>query len=172
MKYRILILVALVTTLLVACDNQIGDYVSASSISRNGFARNAAEIRELNGEEVKLWGYVDYGNLYGDESARSILGDLWSGEGPDADTWRFNLKTSADSEVGQSFAVYVPNDAGRDELLQAFVADAAAGQPTQVFVTGKIFADDAPTNTADLTALHMELDSSDAVQLEPPEGGQ
>ncbi len=47
-----------------------------------------------------------------------ILGDWWSGEGPDATTWRFNLKAEADDEVGHSFPVHVPNDPGRDDLLR------------------------------------------------------
>ena len=72
--------------LLAACQQQVGDYVAASSLSRNGFARDGAALREADGHVVKLWGYVDHGNLYGDAGAQAILGDWWSGEGLEAST--------------------------------------------------------------------------------------
>ncbi len=52
------------------------DYMAASSLSRNGFAINDDEMRQLDGQEVMLWGYVDHGNLYGDESAQADPGRL------------------------------------------------------------------------------------------------
>ena len=158
-----------VTLYLSGCSGQTGDYVAASSISRNGFARDAAAMRKMDGQEVKLWGFVDHGNLYGDEGAKEILGDWWSGEGPTATTWRFNLKANEDDEVGQSFAVHVPNDEGRDALFRTFVADAGAGKPTKVFLRGRLRTFDAPTNAAALTGLRMELESSDDIRLEPPD---
>jgi hypothetical protein len=167
-KYLSFIMIA-ATLFLAGCSEQIGDYVAASAISRNGFARNAAEARRLHGQEVKLWGFVDHGNLYGDEGARQILGERWSGEGPNATTWRFNLKARADDEVGHSFAVNVPNEPGRDDLLKAFLADASAGKPTKVFLKGKLFTFDAPTNAAPLTGLSMDLQSSRDILFELPE---
>jgi hypothetical protein len=166
-KYLNLIILA-ATLLATGCNKQIGDYVAASSISRNGFARDAEAMRRLNGQEIKVWGFVDSGNIYGDADAKEILGALWSSEGPDAATWRFNLKADPDDKTGNSFPVLVPNDPGRDELLRAFVADANAQRPTRVFVTGKLHTFDAPTNTGALTGLTMELRSSNDILLEPP----
>ena len=154
-------LTMLVASLLVAaCQQSVGDYVAASSISKDGFARNGQQVRALDGQVVKLWGYVDQGNIYGDEGARAILGDWWSGAGPDASTWRFNLKAHAGDATGQSFAVIVPNDEGRDELLRQFVADAQAQRPTKVYLTGTLSTFDAPANNRSLTGLTMELQSS------------
>jgi heat shock protein HslJ len=143
------------------------DYVAASSITKNGFAVDGKAMRALDGQEMKIWGFVDHGNLYGDESAKAILEDWWSGEGPTATTWRFNLKASADDAVGHSFEVRVPNDQGRDDLLRAFVADAQAQRPTKVFVKGKMFTFDAPTGGAALTGLQLELASSGDILLVP-----
>lgn len=145
------------------------DYIAASSFSKDGFARDAETIRELEGQMVKIWGFVDHNNLYGDEGAQAILGDWWSGTGPNDTTWRFNLKAQAHDAAGKSFAVYVPNDEGRDELLKAFLADARAQKPTKVFVKGTIFTFDAPTNAASLTGLRMDLSSSHDILLEPSE---
>ena len=167
-KYLGLIILA-ATLLLAGCSQQIGDYVAASSISRNGFARDAAAMRKLDGQEIKIWGFVDHDNLYGDEGAKEILGDRWSGEGLSPTTWRVDLKAKADDEAGHSFSVHVPNDPGRDDLLKAFVADARAGKPTRVFVKGRIFTFDAPTNVTPLTGLYMELQSSDNIRLQLPE---
>jgi hypothetical protein len=125
-------------------------------------------MRRLDGQEIKVWGFVDSGNIYGDADAKEILGALWSSEGPDAATWRFNLKADPDDKTGNSFPVLVPNDPGRDELLRAFVADANAQRPTRVFVTGKLHTFDAPTNTGALTGLTIELRSSNDILLEPP----
>ena len=158
----------IISLLLAGCVPQGGDYVPASSISQNGFARNGQATPIVSGQEIKLWGYVDHGNLYGDEGVRKILEEWWSGEGPTATTWRFNLKANADDEIGRSFAVHVPNDAGRDALLKQFLADAQAQKPTRVFVKGKLFTFDAPTNEATLTGLTMELQSSDDISFEPP----
>jgi heat shock protein HslJ len=144
------------------------DYRAASSISKNGFAINDDEIRQLDGQEVMLWGYVDHGNLYGDEGARAILGDWWSGDGPDAATWRFNLKAQADDAVGDSFAVTVPNDEGRVVLLRQFAADAQAGRPTRVFVTGRLATFDAPSSDRVRTGLTMDAQSSSDVLLQSP----
>ena len=167
-RYVGLVIMLVVTTFLVGCSEQIGDYTAASSISENGFARDEKQVRELEGEEVRIWGFVDHANLYGDEGAEEILEDWWSGDGPDATTWRFNLKAREDDEAGQSFPVYVPNDEGRDDLLKAFAADARAQDPTKVFVLGKIFTFDAPTNGRRLMDLYMELQSSQDILFEPP----
>jgi hypothetical protein len=162
------LIMLVVTVLLVGCSRQIGDYTAASSISKNGFARDAAAMRKLDGQEIKVWGFVDSGNIYGDADAKEILGDLWSGDGPDASTWRFNMKAEAGDKAGNAFAVLIPNDPGRDELLKAFVADANAQKPTRVFVKGKLHTFDAPTNTGALTGLTMALGSSKDILLEPP----
>ena len=90
-KYTSLFMLV-VTLFLAGCSKQMGDYIAASSISRNGFARDGNEARKLHGQEVKLWGFVDHGNLHGDEGVRQILQERWSGEGPSPTTWRFNLK--------------------------------------------------------------------------------
>lgn len=156
---------------LAGCIGQTGDFMPASAISRDGFARDGAAMRALDGQVVKLWGFVDSANLYGDAGAQEILGDWWSGPGPDDATWRFNLKGNADDAVGHSFPVHVPNDPGRDDLLERFVADARAQQPTKVFVTGKLFTFDAPANIAARTGLTMELASSADILLDAPEGG-
>jgi hypothetical protein len=161
------VIVLAATLFLVGCSKQIGDYVAASSISRNGFARDAEAMRRLDGQEIRVWGFVDSGNIYGDADAKAILGDLWSGEGSDAATWRFNLKADPGDKTGNSFPVLVPNDPGRDELLRAFVADANAQRPTRIFVTGKLHTFDAPTNTGALTGLTIELRSSNDILLEP-----
>ena len=166
---RFLPLLLLVAALLATgCRAQTGDYLAAAAISRNGFAVNDEAIRALEGKEVKLWGYVDHGNLYGDAGAKAILGEWWSGEGPDATTWRFNLKANAGDATGQSFPVHVRNDAGRDDLLARLLADARAQQPTQVFVTGRLFTFDAPANIAARTGIYLEVASSADLLFEPP----
>lgn len=166
-KYSVLMMLILILCL-VGCKSQIGDYMAASSISKDGFARDEQQISELQGKDIKLWGFVDHSNLYGDEGTKAILEDWWSGYGPDTSTWRFNLKAAENDEAGQSFPVYVTNDQGRDDLLRLFLADARAQKPTKVFVTGRIYPFDAPTNVASLSGFYMEVQSSDDIQLEPP----
>ncbi|MCB0124641.1 MAG: hypothetical protein KDE58_20440 [Caldilineaceae bacterium] len=169
MERYLSVIFLLIATLLVGCNDQKGDYIAASTISANGFAGNAEKIRGLDGQEVKVWGFVDHGNLYGDEGAKAILGAWWGGDGPSATSWRFNLKAHAEDAVGHSFAVHVLNDPGRDNLLEAIVTDAKAGKPTQVFVTGRLFTFDAATNRTFLTGLYMEVRSSADILLELPE---
>ncbi len=150
------------------CDVPAAHYLAASSISRSGFARHGDEMRALHGQTIRIWGFVDHRNVYGDGSAKEILGDWWSGPGPDAATWRFNLKAKDDDAVGRSFPVHVPADQGRDELLKAFLADARADRPTKIYLEGRIFTFDAPTSGRRLTGLRMELESSRNIRLQPP----
>ena len=157
-----------ITTSVTGCDDRIDGYLAASSISANGFARDAKEIRKAQGQVIALWGFVDHRNLYGGAGAKAILQDWWSGDGPDAATWRFDLKVRENDEAGHSFAVHVPDDDGRDELLRAFLADARAQRPTRVFVKGRLFTFDAPTNVATHSGLYMQLQSSQNILLRPP----
>lgn len=154
---------------LAGCGGQIGDYRAASSISRDGFATSAEDLNKLRGHEVKIWGFVDHGNIYGDRIAKAILGEWWGGDGPSSTSWSFNLKADEDDPVGHSFSVRVPNDADREALLSAFAADARSDRPTRVFVKGTLHTFDAPTNVAPRTGLYMELRSSRDIMLELPE---
>jgi hypothetical protein len=160
----------LVVTTLVGCHDGSDGPIAAASISDNGFARDGEAMRALDGTEMTVWGFVDHGNLSGDEAAREILGEWWSGDGPDADTWSFHLKARPDDEIGHSFAVRIPDDEGRDELLRAFVADARAQRPTRVVVTGTLHTFDAPSQTTTRTGLVLVLQSSRGVSLELPGG--
>lgn len=64
--------------------------------------------------------------------------------------------------------MYIANDAGRYDLLRLFVANAKAQKPTQVFVTGRLFTNDAATNASSLIGLYMEVQSSGDILLETP----
>jgi hypothetical protein len=167
MNKNVSAVVLMVAILLFGCNQQIGDYIAASSISRDGFAISKKALDGISGKEVKLWGFVDHGNLYGDVAVKAILQEWWSGDGPSASSWRFNLKANADDAVGHSFPVHVANDAGRNALLQRFLADARAGRATKVFMTGRLFTFAAPTNISPLTGIYMEVQSSNDILFEP-----
>jgi len=68
-------------------------------MNRNGFAKS--------GQEVKLWDFVDHGNLYGDEGVKAILQEWWIGGGPTATSWHFNLKANADDAILSHFCVFL-----------------------------------------------------------------
>jgi hypothetical protein len=153
------------------CRDQSAGWLPVSALSRDGFAADPGAAGAARGQEVRVWGFVDHGNLYGDAGARRILGDWWAGNGPDDRTWRFNLKPEASAPVGRSFPVHVANDQGRDALLEHFVADARAGRPTRVFVRGSLLTFSAPTQFRALTGLYLEVPSSRMVGLEPSGGG-
>jgi hypothetical protein len=154
--------------LLCGCDRTIDGYLPASAISSDGFARGAETARGLQGQEVRLWGFVDHANLYGDAGTREILGELWGGAGPSGTSWRFDLLARADDPAGHSFQVHCPNDPGRDALLRRFVEDARAGRPTRVFVSGTMRSFAAPTNLGRRIGLSMETPSSLAIRPERP----
>jgi len=158
----------LTASIFIGCSQQIGEYEAASSISRNGFAKDAKELRARQGQEIAVWGYIDHANVYGDAGTEAILGEWWSGDGPDAAAWQFNVMANEEDAVGNSFAVLVPNDAGRDALLERFVADARAQKPTKVFVTGTLNTFDAPTAETSLTGLFIQAHSSSDVVLDSP----
>jgi len=148
----------------------IASYLPVAAIARNGFVRDKGAVAEAQGREIRLWGFVDSGNLYGDEDTRRILCDWWSGEGPSAGIWRFNLKAEADDPVGHSFAVFVPNDAGRQDRLERFVTDARAGRATRVFVMGRLDTFQAPSQYLKLTGLYLQLSSSQDIRFDLPQG--
>lgn len=164
----VMLVIAAPLFLVSGCDKQIGDYVAASSISRNGYSRNGKLMRKMNGREIKVWGYVDHSNIFAD-GADEILADWRGGSGPSPTTWRFDLKAKPNDDAGASFTVCLPNDKGRDKLLRVFIADARTGKPTRVFVKGKIFTFDAPINFNTLTSLKMEVESTKDILLEHPD---
>ncbi len=150
------------------CNAPADRYLAAAAISEHGFASSADDLRLLRGRDIRVWGFVDHGNLYGDADARRVLADYWSGEGPNPAMWRFGLKAEEDDPVGHSFPVEVPNDAGRDALLSAFRADAESGRPTRVFLQGRLKSYAAPTQFRSLTGIVIEVPSSSAVRLNAP----
>jgi hypothetical protein len=50
------------------------------------------------------------------------------------------------------------------------VADARARRATKLFVTGRLFAFDAPTQTLDRTGLYFQLRSSQNIRFDSPDG--
>ena len=169
MKKHFIFMMLVTAALTYGCNEKNGDYLAASSISKNGFAVNAEKIRKLHGQEIKIWGFVDHGNMYGDEKVKQILKDWWSGNAPKAANWSFNLKSREDDDTGHSFSVHVLDDQGRDELLEAFLEDARIQRPTKVFVKGRIFTFDAPTNAIGATGLYVEVRSCRNILLERPD---
>jgi len=155
---------------LAGCGERVGEYLPVSAVARGGFLTDQGALAEMDGREVRLRGFVDQGNLYGDADAKRILGEWWSGAGPAPDHWRFDLKARADDPVGHAFAVLVPNDAGQEALLERFVTDARARRATKVFLTGRLSTFPAPAQVIDLTGLSLQLRSSQDIRLDPPEG--
>ena len=150
---------------LTACDRRSSDCEPIGGLARNGFARTADARPGDGAGEVCVWGYVDRSNLYGDASARRLLGDWWSGPAPSADSWRFDLLGQPDDAPGQGVAVHVPNDVGRDALLRGFAADADAGRATRVCARGRLVGTPAPTNLRTLTLLSLRPGSSNDIWL-------
>lgn len=154
--------------LLAACGARdpgpVGGYASVASVSEGGFARRGLAI-DPAGEDVALWGYVDPSNVYGDEGAREILQECWGGEGPGEGLWRFDLKARAEDETGHGFAVWAPNDEGRDALLRRIAEDARARRPTRVFLRGRLFAFEAPMNATTRQGLRLELAGSEDLRV-------
>lgn len=167
--YRITTLALVVLLAFVSgCDDKIGDYMAASSILKNGFSIDRKQALNLAGKEIKIWGFVDHGNIYAND-AKDILEDWWSGNGPSPTTWRFGLKGKKNDEMGHAITIHVANDQGRDKLLKRFLEDARADRTTTVFLKGKIFTFDAPTNFDRLTGLYMEVEASKDILIDDPE---
>ena len=154
---------------LAGCGDRVGEYLAVSAIARGGLVSDERTVAKMHGREVRLWGFVDQGNLYGDAEAKRVLGEWWSGQAPDPDHWRFDLKAQADDPVGRSFSVLVPNDAGRKDLLDHLLADAQARRATKILVTGRLFTFHAPTHILDRSGLYLQLRSSQDIRLDPPD---
>jgi len=167
------LLPALIPSLLViaswlsGCDEPADGNIPASRIAEGGFASEPGRLQRWLDREIRLSGYVDHGNLYGDTAARQILQEWWGGDGPAPDVWRFDLKASPDDPVGHGFAVHVGSDAGTAELLRRLVDDARAGRPTWVSVRGRLRTFAAPTQAARLTGLYVVAGASSDVSLGP-----
>lgn len=64
----------------------------------------------------------------------------------------------------------VRNDAGREDLLRRLVADARAQRPTKLFLRGRLFTFEVPTQISDPTGLYLEIESSQDIRLAPLAG--
>ena len=154
-----LFLIILIAPLLLGgcVDKSMGGYVPASSFSKKGFAKNRKEVLAHRGKALKVWGYVDGGNVFPKD-----WGDNQPGK------WRFKLKAKPWDDVGQSFSIHIPVDDRHDELVALFEATDLADKPTRVFVTGILSTFDAPMNFVRKTGLFMDLNSSKDVLLKAP----
>jgi hypothetical protein len=83
-----------------------------------------------------------------------------AGPEPEDGIWGFNLKGATDDPVRRSFALRLPTAAGAAALFRRFAADAAAGRPTRVRVSGRLHGFSAPTKARQLVGLHLVLGSS------------
>ena len=152
------LLILIVPLFLGGCkDKPIGGYVPASSFSKKGFAKNREQVLALRGKVLKVWGYVDGGNVFPKD-----WGDNQPGK------WRFKLKAKPSDDVGQSFSIHIPVDDRHDELVALFEATDFADKPTRVFVTGKLSTFDAPVNFVRKTGLIMDVNSSKDIFLKAP----
>jgi hypothetical protein len=167
MRKLIAVLLLFASTSLIGCDDAVGEYVAASSISSSGLAKRGFSRHVSDGQTIKVWGYVDHGNAPTDRCTTSMRDDPAEGVDPPSARWRFKLKARANDSAGESFAVCAPLDDGAAELQRRLLADAAAGRPTRVFVRGRIFTFDAPTNYSRAVGLYMDLESSADVLLTP-----
>ena len=152
------LIILIVPLFLGGCkDKPIGGYVPASSFSKKGFAKDREVVLALRGKVLKVWGYVDGGNVFPKD---------WGTNQPGK--WRFKLKAKPWDDVGQSFSINIPVDDRHDELVALFEATDFAEKPTRVFVTGKLSTFDAPMNFVRKTGLSMDLNSSKDVLLKAP----
>ena len=149
-KMKGAIFIAVVTLMTSGCSRWIDDFAPATSISNRGFATRSAVAKYANGSAVKIWGYVDYGNIAYD---------------PASTHWSFKLKANAKDAVGESFRIRAPKDSGHQELIKRFRSSEAAGKSTTVLVEGKLYTFDAPTNFKMLTGLYVETSKSDAIRI-------
>ena len=138
-------------------DKPMGGYVSASSFSKKGFAKNRKQALANRGKVLKVWGYVDGSNVFPKD-----FGDN------QPEKWRFHLKAKPGDQVGESFAIHIPVDDGHDKLVALFETNDRRGKPTRVFVTGIISTFDAPRNFDKKTGLFMNVNSSKDILLKAP----
>jgi hypothetical protein len=165
---RFLIVIVILSIYISGCNEQYSGYISADSISKNGFARDAKSIDKFKGKEIKIWGYVDYLNIYAN-GADEILGGWKGGNGPTPTTWRFNLKANPDDEVGNSFEIEICDEIGRDKLLKIFMAAAQADKPTIVFLKGVLSTFDAPMNFTTSKGIKIKVNSTKNILLRYPQ---
>ena len=154
----LVLIIMIVSLFLGGCkDKTIGGYVPASSFSKKGFAKNREEALAHRGKVLKVWGYVDGGNVFPKD---------WGTNQPGK--WRFKLKAKPSDEVGQSFSILIPVDDRHDELVALFEATDFSEKPSCVFVTGKLSTFDAPMNFVRKTGLSMDVNSSKDILLKAP----
>ena len=152
------LIILIVPLFLGGCvDKPIGGYVPASSFSKKGFAKNREEALAHRGKVLKVWGYVDGGNVFPKDCSTNQPGK-----------WRFKLKAKPSDDVGQSFSIHIPVDDRHDELVALFEATDFADKPTRVFVIGKLSTFDAPMNFVRKTGLSVDVNSSKDVLLKAP----
>jgi hypothetical protein len=104
MRKLIAVLLLFASTSLIGCDDAVGEYVAASSISSSGLAKRGFSRHVSDGQTIKVWGYVDHGNSPTDRCTTSMRDDPAEGVDPPSARWRFKLKARANDSAGESFA--------------------------------------------------------------------
>ncbi len=156
----------LALALIAGCDRSSYEYLPASSISEDGFARDGEAMRAANGTEIRVWGFVDYANV--DYGVVPAPADARLPGTAAALTWSFNLKANEDDAPGHSFKVMVPEDAAAGDLKKELVEARRSGRPVRAFVTGSVRTFEAPANLRRYTGFYLVVPRSQAVSLGRP----
>ena len=133
--------------------------IPASSISRNGFARSRTRMKKLDGQVIRVCGYVDYSNFFPESL---------DGRGVYTNVWRFNMKSAPDDAAGKSFGIRVKKDEARSTIQQRIRDNMLAGKPTKVYISGKVSTYDLSTNFRRLTGFHIDVSSSTGISFQEP----
>jgi hypothetical protein len=151
---------------MAGCDRSSYDHLPASSISKDGFARDGEAMRAANGTEIRVWGFVDYANV--DYGVVPAPADARLPGAAAALTWSFNLKAKENDAPGHSFRVVVPEDEAAGNLKQKLVEAGRSGRPVRAYVTGSIRTFEAPANLRRYTGFYLVVPRSQAVSLGRP----
>jgi hypothetical protein len=113
----------------------IDNHASLSKYIKNGYGRNLSMIDEMNGKEVKLWGYVDYERMALEPGTIDSQPEHWTDSSED-DFWHFYIKRHPEDASSESILVTMPKTREYRKLFEKIRDMENVNRSKLVFVTG------------------------------------
>ncbi len=127
----------------------IDGYNALGTIAKNGFAIDKSKIKKLDGKRVKVWGYLDYSNIY--TCARK--------------QWQFSLKAEKESPAGESIRINTPAKQSFVGVYRRIREMAKTEQNRPVLITGILHTFMAPTNFSTSIGIEIDVSSPDDIEF-------
>jgi len=154
--------------LLSGCIRQLPEtdgHMALANLVKRGYARDKEYIRNQEGSEIRIWGYVDHANISLSEGTIENKPLDWTILKNDGGSY-FDLKARLNDDAGESIRIRIIGSEEQYKEVFKKLRDMRTVNPqTPALVTGIMRTFEAPTNTGLLIGVSIDLESPENIKF-------